>query len=554
MMTQEFADEIIDGIRCSPKNSKNKSFAELQVQTEPYKVYHRGTQSKKYKFQNIQTDYLHQNETSNNIAFANANKQTEETKILSFLRRTEPVITKAIQMNINSKVFKHSNLGRLFNVNYITVRDTLVLNEAEEHKLSATGLSWSASGALLAISYGSLYHMDWCTHNGFAALWNVTSETLIPNTPKYKYVTNTCLMCIKFHPVVPSLLAGGTFTGDLVVWNLANSNDHQLANIGGIHGGHKDCINQICWISYNLEHDLRTSNSNNIILHTTIYRLLSSGSDGRIICWQIDLRYSGKVNCVKIFQIRNKDQGPLPISSHSSSLKNYTLLRSSLPESINNDKAVNITCLSLAKIDPEKFIVGTETGGILLCEINSVNWNETCKEFLNEHFQSPVKFSLSRQDGPIYSVDWSKFYPNLILVSGFSRCIQLFSVLQRSSLISIDPNEGSILVAEFSSYLPNIFICITENNRILVYDLNSNVETNSINKHLDEEKLHDFQPEVLYTLIPQIDNGIHSRVISGKLNEKDSKLVATGNTDGIVNVWDFGNLTNELSSIVKHIQ
>ncbi|KAK4470327.1 hypothetical protein MN116_005892 [Schistosoma mekongi] len=342
-------------------------------------------------------------------------------------------------------------------------------------------------------------------------------------------------------------------TRDLVVWNLANSNDHLLANIGGIQGGHKDCINQICWISYNLEHDLRILNSNNIILYATTYRLLSSGSDGRIVCWQIDLRYSGKVKCVKIFQIRNKDQSPLPISSHSNSLRNYTLLRSSLPESINNDKAVNITCLSLAKNDPEKFIVGTETGGILLCQINPINWDETCNEFLDEHLQSPLKFSLARQDGPIYSVDWSKFYPNLILVSGFNQCIQLFSVLQRSPLISIDPNEGSILVAEFSSHLPNIFVCITEYNRILIYDLNSNVEINSVNNHLDEEKLHDFQPEVLYTLTPQIDNEIHSAVISGRLNEKDSRLVATGNTDGIVYVWDFGNLINELSSKVKHI-
>ncbi|XP_018651966.1 hypothetical protein Smp_043040 [Schistosoma mansoni] len=394
--------------------------------------------------------------------------------------------------------------------------------------------------------YGSLCHTDWCTHNGIAALWNVSNEISVLNTPKQKYVTDTCLMCIKFHPIVPSLLAGGTFTGDLVVWNRANENDHLLASIGSMHSGHKDCINQISWISDSLESDLQNLTSDKISRYTTTYQLLSSGSDGRIICWRIDLRHSGKVNCVKIFQIRHKDQSPLAISNHFNSLKKCSLLRSDLSETINSDRAVNITCISLAKNDSEKFVVGTETGGLLICQLNSVNWNETYEESLEEHLQSPVKFSLARQDGPIYSVDWSKFYPNLILSCGFNHCIQLYNVLQKSPLLSIDPNNASVRVVEFSSYLPNIFICINEYNHILIYDLTGDEEINPIYKRSNEEKLYSFQPELLYTLTSQVDDDIQSTIVSAKLNEKDSKLVATGNTDGIAYVWDFGNLINEL--------
>ncbi|VDO58890.1 unnamed protein product [Schistosoma curassoni] len=291
--------------------------------------------------------------------------------------------------------------------------------------LGFTPMHWSNQFSVVRCIYGSLCHTDWCTHNGMAALWNVSNETLVINTPQQKYVTDTCLMCIKFHPTIPSLLAGGTFTGDLVVWNRTNENDHLLTSIGSMHSGHKDCINQISWIRDSLESNLQNLTSEKISRYTTTYRLLSSGSDGRIVCWRIDLCHLGNVNCVKIFQIRHKDQSPLPISNHFNSLKKCSLFRSDLSETINSDRAVNITCISLAKNDPEKFVVGTETGGLLICQINSVNWNETYKESLEEYIQSPVRFSLARQDGPIYSVDWSKFYPNLIIACGFNHCIQI---------------------------------------------------------------------------------------------------------------------------------
>lgn len=88
--------------------------------------------------------------------------------------------------------------------------------------------------------------------------------------------------------------------GDLVVWNRTNENDHLLASIGSMHSGHKDCINQISWIRDSLESNLQNLTSEKISRYTTTYRLLSSGSDGRIVCWRIDLCHLGNVNCVKM--------------------------------------------------------------------------------------------------------------------------------------------------------------------------------------------------------------------------------------------------------------
>lgn len=102
------------------------------------------------------------------------------------------------------------------------------------------------------------------------------------------------------------------------------------------------------------------------------------------------------------FQIRHKDQSPLPISNHFNSLKKCSLFRSDLSETINSDRAVNITCISLAKNDPEKFVVGTETGGLLICQINSVNWNETYSEYhiitLNNIYRIHLQYTFELEE------------------------------------------------------------------------------------------------------------------------------------------------------------
>ncbi|VDQ03541.1 unnamed protein product [Trichobilharzia regenti] len=177
--------------------------------------------------------------------------------------------------------------------------------------------------------------------------------------------------------------------GNVVIWDLSRGNDYMLTNTEGTTEiGHKDCINQIEWISNYLQSDFQSLNLNNMKnIHIKSYRLLTAGSDGRIICWQIDLHPPEKINCIKI--------------------------------------SVNITCLSISKNNPDKFIVGTEVGGLLICEMDSVNWDTNHQESVNEYKQSPVKFSLARQVGPIYSVDWSAFHHNLILSCGLNQGVQV---------------------------------------------------------------------------------------------------------------------------------
>ncbi|CAH8563284.1 unnamed protein product [Heterobilharzia americana] len=546
-MATEFTDEVVHGITCESKSSRDKSFAEAQMQSEPYKIYHRGTQSKRYRSQEIQTDWFHQDKLLHNTDIDTVECNTE-TKLIYFLTKIEPIITRELEKNINCKAFQRLKFKRLFNKVNATEKYTFTLDEANENRLSVTGLSWNSTGALLAIAYGSLCHLDWCTHLGYAALWNMTSDPVTFNHPKHKYITNNCLMCIKFHPTIQSLLAGGTYTGDLVIWDLAHGSDHMLANITGRKTGHKDCINQIGWITNCLQshvHNLNTLNN----IHSTNCRLLTAGSDGRIICWQIDLYRSQMVNCVKIFQIRNKDQTSLPIYSYSSSLRNSAYFRSTLSES-NSEKPVNITCLSLSKSDPDKFVVGTEIGGLLVCEIDSVNWDASNQEVVDECMPSPVKFSLARHNGPIYSVDWNAFYPNLILVCGLNQGVQLFSVLQNSPLINIDPGEGSVLIAKFSPYLSNIFICITECNSILIYDLIGDgtvVSVITMQNNIHTEKEYNFQPVLLYSLTSQGHNEDQGAIISAELNHRDSRLLATGSTNGNTYIWDLGTLIKELS-------
>ena len=64
-------------------------------------------------------------------------------------------------------------------------------------------------------SYGRFDHEDWCTHKSVVATWNIDRRQLVANKPDTSIDTQSCLMCVACHPTVPSIIAGGSFSGRL---------------------------------------------------------------------------------------------------------------------------------------------------------------------------------------------------------------------------------------------------------------------------------------------------------------------------------------------------
>lgn len=53
-------------------------------------------------------------------------------------------------------------------------------------------------------------------------------------------------MCVSWHPEQPAVVAGGTFSGDIRIWNTGLSGDPLLASSGLSDLGHKEPVAKVC--------------------------------------------------------------------------------------------------------------------------------------------------------------------------------------------------------------------------------------------------------------------------------------------------------------------
>lgn len=50
-------------------------------------------------------------------------------------------------------------------------------------RLSCTGVSWNATGSVIAVAYGRFDHSGWCNYRSALCLWNVFQSDLNPQKP-----------------------------------------------------------------------------------------------------------------------------------------------------------------------------------------------------------------------------------------------------------------------------------------------------------------------------------------------------------------------------------
>ena len=100
---------------------------------------------------------------------------------------------------------------------------------AQGMDLQATSMSWNSTGSVLAVAYGRLDESGWCniTRAG-CCLYHVFQRDFQPTTPQTVLETSSYLMSVCCHPEIPSLIAGGTFNGEVVVWDTSLEGEDRL--------------------------------------------------------------------------------------------------------------------------------------------------------------------------------------------------------------------------------------------------------------------------------------------------------------------------------------
>ncbi|XP_062815503.1 cytoplasmic dynein 2 intermediate chain 2 isoform X4 [Anolis carolinensis] len=422
------------------------------------------------------------------------------TGLRSFLQRVEEVVIRELDKNWKSHAFDG------FEVNWTDQNETVIClhslsyPEAQERKLQVTSVSWNATGAVIACSYGRLDDGDWSAEKSYVCTWNLDRRALNPTRPDLVVETPSAVMCLAFHPRQPSLIAGGLFSGEVLVWDTGRLEDPLLWRTGMTDDTHTDPVYQVSWLQ-----DSK---------HSHTFRVLSVSTDGKILVWQEDREGLLKPTDGFAFVLQQ-----IP---RSTKLKKQT----------RGDAAVGLTSLSFSHFEPSVFVVGTEGGCLLKCS-TAAEAVALLQKGSSLPLRAPAQFAFSPHGGPVYCVSCSPFHRNLFLSAGTAGHVHLHSMLQAQPLVSLQLSKKYIFSVKWSPVRPLVFAAASGEGELHLFDFGKSSQRPS----LSIQQTSDQAP--VYCL---------------EFNHRQAQLLAAGDAGGAVKIWQLSSdFTEEGPREMNHL-
>jgi WD40 repeat protein len=83
--------------------------------------------------------------------------------------------------------------------------------------------------------------------SGAVCTWSIFNREFNPAVPDLVLDHTICIMCLRFHPTSPSLVAAGSFNGEVLVWDL-NHSDSPIAISPIAEAGHSEPVMAVDWV------------------------------------------------------------------------------------------------------------------------------------------------------------------------------------------------------------------------------------------------------------------------------------------------------------------
>lgn len=472
---------------------REKSIVDDGTQTSEVLTYDTSSQSHDTSDVAIQTEPEEEKQQPNKFIVDNS------AELREFLKKVEPMVSAALKRNIKSHAFDGYKVQWEEESTSVTTIHTLSYPSYAEFQ--CTDISWNSTGSVIAVSYGKFDHDDWCTHKSVVCTWNLDRRSLEPQKPDVTIELPTCIMCTVFHPTLPSILAVGTFTGEIRLFNTGWEGDPLIAQSGFTELSHKEPIAQLSWLP---DSDRKGKT-----------HLLSLGNDGKLLIWEWTHEETTRQNFGKVSQLHL--------------LKGFCLKSSSIPQNIRVAKA-NIkselggTCFSFSCEDKSVFVVGCENGSLVKCSLDSSSDISLLTD--ESELPSPVKYAFRPHHGPVYGVSCSPFHRNLFLSCGIDTVTRLSTLLESAPLLLIEPGKGYLFSVVWSPTRPTVIALGTAQGNVLMYDL----------------QFSHIKPKLL---IPVCDK---KPVYCLQYNPHRPRVLATGDGNGTVKIL---RLSTELTQQTK---
>lgn len=448
--------------------------------------------------------------------------------------------------------------------------------------LQCTGLSWNATGAMLCAAFGRSDLTGWCNKSGILCCWSLFRPEFNPECPTCSVEHSSCFTTIACHPSQPSLMAAGSFDGEVLIYDLADSCDVLKACSNISDYSHREPVSSLQW----------NRNRGAFTASIDAYQLVSLSSDGKILWWSL----------ATIKHATAEISGHLPYPVRGVTLAcnpELTLLTNMAASS----PIVGGTSMALAE---SCVMIGSEGGKILRCHPrkknikklfagsdSNIHWDKSAIDFFDnlppcitskliKHVElwanSVSRQVVSAKDifvskpplryvfpaptgvteyeghvGPITMISMSPFHRRVFLSVGVDGYAKLWSTMQRRALMTMRDTScihlaDGLYASGWSKARPLVFAVAGDGGVVRIHDLGNR---------------RPMLPAVeLKAPMPASANDTDRRILALQFNHKQRNFLATGNAAGHVHVWRLSwGLSNQsshehekLQSCIEHME
>lgn len=300
-------------------------------------------------------------------------------------------------------------------------------------------------------------------------------------------------MCVAYHPKNPSVVAAGSFTGEVFVWDL-EPQEYRLygSSIGEYY--HQEPITKVEWV-----YDITTSD----------YHIASVSGDGKVLFWRVkDKRLDHPIEGYIMHSVdaqtkegarktgeyvlggksmgfsHDKTSRTFVIGSEGGQVarcfakSSIAMGKSRLSDLFKGEKKWTVTACRLVGMLPSEQLSGVrhqvETYATEK-RVKEITLGTVYEARVNpfQLYPNAANFYFDPHAGPVYDVSFSPFRKNLFLTCSLDGTVRLYTYLQKDPLlvIEVSPTSSYLYAVAWSKTRPAVFGVTAEDGNVYIYDL-----------------------------------------------------------------------------------
>ncbi|KAK7895786.1 hypothetical protein WMY93_021111 [Mugilogobius chulae] len=364
-------------------------------------------------------------------------QELDKPELKHFLDRVVESVIRELVRNVRSHAFDGFKVNWEDHNELISCLHCLQHPGAKERGLHVTCVSWNCTGSVVSCGFGRIDDGDWSTEKSFVCTWNLNRKGLSPTHADLVIDVPSAVTALCCHPEQPALIAGGLYSGEVVVWDTSRTQDTVLAQTGISADSHREPVYKVSWVP------LQTKGG---------FGILSACPGGRVLLW-------------------NLDQNSLILST------GYALVLQQVPHSSSSvfktrgSSNIGVTALARSFFDSDTFLVGSEGGLLLRCSFSSQKMAIVPSDGQSVPLRAPTVFSFRKHSGPIHSIHCSPFHRNLFVIGGTDGLVHVHSLLQANPVLSLRVCDSYIFQVQWSPSRPLVFAAATSQGEVQIFDL-----------------------------------------------------------------------------------